>query len=232
MLFFKKIVIFLFVTFLKLFTRTKVSYGSKIPPNLFFQLIRNRGWKLSLGKAIFGKGVKLSNGNRFYYNPEIFGKVEIGRNTSISGPSTRICAKTNHVKIGAFCSIASNVIIQEYYHSMNTATTYNILSNVIGELEGNKYVSKGDIIIEDDVWIGSNAVILSGVKIGRGAIVGAGAVVTKNVDKYKVVAGNPAKVIKSRFKESTILELEESKWWEWTTEKIIDEKNFFLKNRI
>lgn len=228
----KKIVVLAFIVILKIYTRTKVSFGAKIPPNLFLQLIKNREWKLDLGRTLFGKGVVLSNGIKLYYNPEIFGKVEIGRYTSISGPSTRICAKVNKIQIGSFCSIASNVVIQEYYHSMNTATTYNILSNVFKEDNGDKAISKGSIIIEDDVWIGSNTVILSGVKIGRGAIIGAGAVVTKNVGRYQIVAGNPAKLIKYRFTPESIKELECSKWWEWTNEKILNERDFFTKNRI
>lgn len=61
------------------------------------------------------------------------------------------------------------------------------------------------IIIEDDVWIGANAIILSGVTIGEGAIIGAGSVVTKNVEPYTIFAGNPAKKIKMRFTEDELL---------------------------
>ena len=62
--------------------------------------------------------------------------------------------------------------------------------------------SKGPIIIEDDVWIGMNAIILSGVHIGQGAVISAGAVVTKDVEPYSIVGGNPAKLIKYRFDAS------------------------------
>ena len=68
-------------------------------------------------------------------------------------------------------------------------------------------VSKGDIIVDDDVWIGQNAVILSGVHIGQGAVVAAGAVVSKDVPPYAVVGGVPAKVIKYRFSQEIIDEL-------------------------
>jgi serine acetyltransferase len=61
--------------------------------------------------------------------------------------------------------------------------------------------SKGDIVIGDDVWIGTNAIICSGVKIGQGVIVAAGAVITKDVEPYAIAGGNPAKVIKYRFDE-------------------------------
>ena len=61
--------------------------------------------------------------------------------------------------------------------------------------------TKGSIIVKDDVWIGTNAIICSGVTIGQGAIIAAGAVVTKDVAPYAIVGGNPAKVIKYRFDE-------------------------------
>ena len=72
---------------------------------------------------------------------------------------------------------------------------------------GNDATSKGDIVLEDDVWIGCNAVILSGVHIGQGAVVAAGAVVTKDIPAYAVVAGNPAHIIKYRFDKEYIDEL-------------------------
>jgi len=106
-------------------------------------------------------------------------------------------------------------------------TTYNINSNIIGEKVDNEKISKGPIIIEDDVWIGSNSVILSGVKIGRGSIIGAGSIVTKDVESYSIVGGNPAKFLRKRFDQKTIDKLEESKWWLWDKEKIIRNKKFF-----
>lgn len=77
------------------------------------------------------------------------------------------------------------------------------------------------------MWIGSNAVILSGLTIGRGSIIGAGSVITKDVEPYSIFAGNPAKKIKDRFKKETIRILEEIKWWEWNTDKIRKNIEFF-----
>lgn len=68
-------------------------------------------------------------------------------------------------------------------------------------------ITKGPIIVEDDVWIGNNAIILSGITIGKGAIVAAGSVVTKNVEPYSIVGGNPAQLIKYRFSEEVIRQL-------------------------
>jgi len=101
------------------------------------------------------------------------------------------------------------------------------MKNILGKELNNDIISKGPIILEEDVWIGANVSILSGVTIGRGAIVGAGSVVTKNIEKYSIVAGNPAKIIKKRFSNMTIDILEKSCWWTWSIEKIKENSNFF-----
>jgi len=80
--------------------------------------------------------------------------------------------------------------------------------------------NKGDIIIGNDVWIGYDAIIMSGVKIGDGAIIGTRALVTKDVMPYTIVAGAPAKPIKKRYDDDKISKLLEIKWWNWTAEKI------------
>lgn len=80
--------------------------------------------------------------------------------------------------------------------------------------------NKGDIVIGNDVWIGFEAVILSGVTIGDGAIIGTRAVVTKDVPPYTIVGGVPAKPIRKRFDESTITRLQLIKWWDWPDEKV------------
>ena len=82
---------------------------------------------------------------------------------------------------------------------MNTISTYPFKEKNFGAV--NEALSKGDIIIGDDVWFGTNALICSGVKIGQGAVIAAGAVVTKDVEPYAIVGGNPAKLIKYRFSE-------------------------------
>lgn len=90
------------------------------------------------------------------------------------------------------------------------------LKNVID----NPNIQIGDIIIGNDVWIGYEAVILSGVTIGDGAVIGCRAVVTKDVPPYTIVGGVPAKPIRKRFDEETIKELQKIKWWDWPEEKI------------
>jgi len=80
--------------------------------------------------------------------------------------------------------------------------------------------NKGDIVVGNDVWIGYEAVILSGVTVGDGAVIGARAVVTKDVPPYTIVGGVPAKPIIKRFSEESIKKLQSIRWWDWPKEKI------------
>ncbi len=79
---------------------------------------------------------------------------------------------------------------------------------------------KGDTVIGNDVWIGYNATIMPGIKIGDGAIIASETVVTKDVLPYSIVGGNPARMIKIRFDKKIIDELSKIKWWNWSIEKI------------
>lgn len=102
--------------------------------------------------------------------------------------------------IGSYCSIAGGVqFLLGGEHQINSISTYPFKVKVFGYKS--EAGTKGCIIVKDDVWIGSNAIICSGVTIGQGAIIAAGAVVTKDVEPYAIVGGNPAKVIKYRFDE-------------------------------
>jgi serine acetyltransferase len=91
---------------------------------------------------------------------------------------------------------------------------------------------KGDIIIENDVWIGAKATIMSGVRIGNGAIVAAGSVVSKDVPPYAIVAGNPAKVVKYIFSDEQIKKLLSIAWWNWDEQKIKDNAMTMWSNNI
>ena len=91
---------------------------------------------------------------------------------------------------------------------------------------------KGDIIVQNDVWIGAKATIMSGITIHNGAIVAAGSNVTKNVPAYAIVAGNPAKIVKYRFSDEQIEKLLKISWWDWTEEKIKEEALSMWTNNI
>lgn len=109
--------------------------------------------------------------------------------------------------IGSFCSIADRVtFVVSADHPTENISTFPFKTLCTRET-GCEAVSKGDIVVEDDVWLGYGATVLSGVHIGQGAVVAAGSVVTKDVLPYAIVAGVPAKVIKYRFSPELIAEL-------------------------
>ena len=128
--------------------------------------------------------------------------------------------------IGKFCAIARGItfIMNGANHRMNSVTTYPF--NIMGHgwekctptLEDLPF--KGDTVVGNDVWIGYEAVILSGVTIGDGAIIGTRAVVTKDVPPYAIVGGVPARWIRKRFSDDTISTLLKIKWWDWPEERI------------
>lgn len=131
--------------------------------------------------------------------------VQIGKYT-YGGIQVLDFGSSNILKIGSFCSIAPNVMfILCADHRIDTISSFPFLVKCVGQkVEG---TSKGNIIINDDVWIGYGATIMSGVHIGQGAVVAAGAVVTKDVPPYAIVGGVPAKVIRYRFSEEIIKSL-------------------------
>lgn len=130
----------------------------------------------------------------------------------------------NVSSIGSFCSIAYNARIGLGGHPTDWVSShpfayqakYNFRSDNI------QYSSNDnpETIIGNDVWIGVNATILAGVKVGDGAIIGAHSLVTKDVEPYSIVIGSPARHLRFRFNEKTVNALMELKWWEWDNEKI------------
>ena len=129
--------------------------------------------------------------------------------------------------IGKFCSIAcgTKFLFNCANHTLKSLSTYTFpLFYEEWELEQSNITTawdnKGDIVIGNDVWIGYEAVIMTGVHIGDGAIIAARAVVTKDVPPYTIVGGTPAKEIRKRFDTEMIHQLLKLKWWDWSTYKI------------
>ena len=129
--------------------------------------------------------------------------------------------------IGKFCSIAcgARFLFNSANHALGSLSTYPFpLFFEEWQLERaqvtDAWDNKGDIVIGNDVWIGYEAVILSGVTIGDGAIIGTRALVTQDVPPYTVVGGVPAKPIRTRFPAETVTALQELQWWNWPRERI------------
>lgn len=126
--------------------------------------------------------------------------------------------------IGSYCSIAPGVqFLLGGEHTLKSMSTYPFKVKVFGE--SREAGSKGDIIVKDDVWLGTNAIICSGVTIGQGTVVAAGAVVTKDVAPYAIVGGNPAKIIKYRFEEplrKKLLEIDVASMFDRFSEKDVE----------
>ncbi len=156
--------------------------------------------------------------NDFVNDPRDFEKNNVLYHYPING---------DKLKIGKFCSVAcgAKFLFTSGNHSLESLSTYTfpIFFDEWGLDAKNirqAWDNKGDIVIGSDVWIGYEAVIMSGVRIGDGAIIGTRAVVTKDVPPYTIVGGIPAKQIRKRFDDAMIEKLEEIRFWNWDEEKI------------
>lgn len=130
--------------------------------------------------------------------------------------------------VGKYCSISENVtFFLSSNHRIDWVTTYPFTSlkiqKVLQWFKPQPYIlSRGNTVVENDVWIGYGSTILEGVKICNGAIIAAESVVTKDVSPYEIVGGNPATHIKYRFSQEVINSLLKIKWWDWDIKKIKD----------
>ena len=129
--------------------------------------------------------------------------------------------------IGKFCAIAAGVqfIMNGANHAMTGFSTFPF--NIFGEAwrKGFDFATiqagfRGDTVVGNDVWIGMDAMLMPGVRIGDGAIVAARSVVAKDVPPYTIVAGNPARTVRQRFDDGTVARLLSIAWWNWPIEKI------------
>lgn len=127
-----------------------------------------------------------------------------------------------HLTIGRFCSIAGGVTIflgGEHHPEWVSTYPFSLAFADARALPGYPH-TKGDVTIGHDVWIGRDALLLSGITVGHGAVIGAGSVVTRDVEPYSISAGNPARHLRHRFPPETIRALLRIAWWDWPLEDI------------
>jgi acetyltransferase-like isoleucine patch superfamily enzyme len=169
-------------------------------------------WRATLGKYVIIRA-----------ESEVGTNVTVGDYSYISGPR----AYVEEASIGKFCSIARQTTIGVSGHDYNKVTTHPfIIDPFYGYVNSpvNEY-QKPATVIGHDVWIGMNATVHRGVTVGHGAVIASDAVVTKNVEPYSIVAGNPARHIKYRFEPEVIEILLKIEWWNWSDSEL---KKFLL----
>jgi acetyltransferase-like isoleucine patch superfamily enzyme len=134
-------------------------------------------------------------------------------------------------RLGAYCSIGDNVLINAGLHPANWLSTHGFqwarqswdwAEEMAEPARLPAFRTRRPVVIGHDVWIGANVVVLPGVRVGNGAILGGGAVVTRDVADYTVVAGVPARPIRKRFSEDTIARLLRLRWWDFSTRLLND----------
>ena len=133
------------------------------------------------------------------------------------------CAFIN-TSVGRFCSIASRVVVGGARHPIEYVSTSPVFlahkESIKKKFSRHVYCWEPKTVIGHDVWIGEGVFVKGGVTIGVGAVIGMGSVVTKSVPAYAIYAGNPARLIRYRFSEAVIAGLLESRWWDYSDEKL------------
>lgn len=153
---------------------------------------------------------------------------------SYVGPKTKI----ENTEIGAFCSISWECLIGLSSHEMECISTSPIFQerfNGTGTSWLEQDVERPSAVrtvIGNDVWVGARAILMEGVQIGDGAVIAAGAVVTKDVDPYTVVAGVPARMLRKRFSDEMVDQLQGLEWWDAPVPKIKRAIHLFQRNNL
>lgn len=157
----------------------------------------------------------------------------IGRH-SYGKPTVHEWGEGSTLRVGAFCSFAQGVQIflgGEHRPDWVTTFPFNVLWPQGHGIKGHPR-SKGDVVIGNDVWVATEAMIMSGVTIGDGAVIGARALVTRDVPPYGIVAGNPARLVRHRFPCATVERLLRLRWWDWSDERIAQRLPLLLQDDI
>jgi acetyltransferase-like isoleucine patch superfamily enzyme len=167
--------------------------------------------------SMSSRGVYIARGTRVYAD------LLIDQGTRINGAA--MIKGHGVARIGKYCAIGDNLKLITSNHSVHhLALQEKLRHQLFGEFpEGDR---RG-VTIGHDVWIGDCVIILPGVEISHGAVIGAGAVVTRSVDAYAVVAGNPARPIGQRFEAEIVQMLLDLQWWNWSVEQFRQRRDLF-----
>jgi chloramphenicol O-acetyltransferase type B len=177
------------------------------------------------------------------FNSTLADHVQLQRQTTVT--DTRIARYTyvarhaylNLVTVGSFCSIGPSVLAGLGEHPIDLGTTSPAFYSTRRQCgatfaRSDHFPERRPIIIGHDVWLGARAFIRDGVTIGDGAIIAAGAVVTHDVPPYAIVGGTPAKQIRLRFPEATILRLQALAWWSWSDDRLREAQPYLASRDI
>ncbi len=168
--------------------------------------------------------VFLAKGRDFFYARVLYRNKNVVIGKHVWGiPKILFFDNEASLRIGSYCTIARKAVVLlggEHGTDWFTLGEFRSLFKKKYSYITGLPATKGDVEIGNDVYIGYEAIILSGVKIGDGAVIAARAVVTSDVPPYAIAGGNPAKVIRYRFKEETIEALLRIRWWDWDDDKV------------
>ncbi|WEM44899.1 CatB-related O-acetyltransferase (plasmid) [Photobacterium sp. DA100] len=159
----------------------------------------------------------------------------LGDHSSRAVWESGIFGEVDQLIIGKYCSIASGATFmlagnQGHRHDWISSFPFDV--GKFGDKVKSGFERAGDTVIGNDVWIGSECVIMPGVTIGDGAVIGARAVVTKDVAPYAVIVGNPGQEIKKRFSDAHIAKLLEMKWWDWPLKRLQENMDLMCSTDI
>ena len=202
-----------------------LKFSSRLKNNLNFGNNNFVGKNTFISDSTFGDNVTV-------HHDCCLSNVSVGDFSYVSSAS-----HLDLTQIGKFCSIGNQVLCGCGDHPVNLISTNPVLYSTLklGSVTFAKqdhFVARKPITVGHDVWIGARAFVRDGVKIGNGAVVAAGAVVVKDVPDYAIVGGVPAKIIRYRFPPEMIEQLLKIQWWNWSSDKLNQSQQFFVKEDI
>ena len=199
---------------------------SSIPELHYLEYLNNQGNEYNLLSGVYNSYISKK---AFLYPLYHISQSKIEDYTYISQNSF-----ISMTTIGKFCSIGPNFLCGWGIHPLNGISTSPMFYSTMKQngmtlSETDKIEERKQIVIGNDVFIGANVTILDGVTIGDGAVIGAGAVVSKDIPPYAIAVGSPIQILRYRFDESIVNELQRIEWWNFDDEKLKDVEKMFLE---